>query len=140
MDVHEQKEFQVQVEMQFNVAPEYLFRSIQDGHIFRLTGTKSLRMDFREQGAYLMDFEKDRVIEGTFNTIIPNTTVNLIWNVRGFRLVPDVETLVTFSISGFEGGSRLQILHSRIKTHASAEGKQQGWTTVLSNLKTDLEK
>lgn len=135
----------VSAEMVYNAKPNALFAAIEDGTVFKLTGAKEVKSDFREGGKYYLDFG-DRngqhcFIEGEFRKIVPEKVVSLVWNVNGFRAVPDKNTEVTFTIIDLSPDTtKLQITHERIPTQESADGKEKSWNEILSDLKQSWER
>jgi uncharacterized protein YndB with AHSA1/START domain len=140
--VQQNQDLVIQFIREFATPSSALFSAIADGTVFRLTGAKQVTMDFCNGGQYYLDFGerngKHCFIEGHFVHIVPNSEVSLIWNVDGFRALPDKDTMVTFRIIDQDASCILELKHEKIKTQESADGKWRGWDEILTELKAHL--
>jgi uncharacterized protein YndB with AHSA1/START domain len=122
----------------YNAAPGKLFLLIQNGVLFKLTGADKIEFDFRENGSFSFKFNDRGHVYGKFKNIIPNEKVVLGWNVTGFGLEDEFDTIVDITING-KGITTLTIKHTGIMSEKSAGAKQIGWSEILEDLEKEIK-
>ena len=132
------KEFKVFVSEEYNDSKSAIFKMIRNGKLFGLTGADSINFDFKKHGSFRLDFKERGVIFGTFQEIIPDTRVSMIWNVNGFGRDDEKSTKVIISIVKVDDGTVLEINHSGIRNKVSANAKERAWKGILREMKKEL--
>jgi uncharacterized protein YndB with AHSA1/START domain len=68
---------------------------------------------------------------GIYREVIPEKKLVFTWDLPG---APEPETLVTFLLEPFEGGTRLTLTHERLPDEAARASHEQGWNGLLDKL------
>ena len=121
----------------YKSSAEEIFRLIEKGVLFKLTGADEIAFDFRERGTFSFSFKNRGNISGEFARIIPNEKIVLKWNVNGFER-EDESTKVDISITEKTAGVSVTVSHYEIKSEKSATAKQKAWAEILLALQMEL--
>ena len=68
---------------------------------------------------------------GVYREVAPERKLVFTWHLRG---APEPESLVTFKLEPFEGGTELTLTHERLPDEAARASHQQGWSGLLDKL------
>ena len=68
---------------------------------------------------------------GIYQEVVPERRLSFIWDLRG---QPDPQSLVTFRLEPFNGGTVLTLTHERLPDEASRASHEKGWTGLLDKL------
>jgi uncharacterized protein YndB with AHSA1/START domain len=115
-----------------------VFSLVSSEKFMKLTGADEIEFDFREGGAFRLNFRGRGEISGTVEEIIPYHRIALDWNVKGFSRPDEEHTRVTILL-GSTKGTDVSIEHSGIKSEEAAGAKRKAWSEILDELKKLLE-
>lgn len=116
-----------------------VFKRIEDGTVFDLTGADEITFYFKEGGAFSLLFHERGEIFGTITKIIPDEKVEMLWNVTGFDKPEERNTELTLSIESIEEDkTQLSVLNTGIKNKESFEAKQRAWKEILEDFEKEL--
>ena len=68
---------------------------------------------------------------GVYQTVIPEKTLTFTWDLPG---AAEPQTLVSFHLKPFEGGTELTLTHERLPDEASRASHESGWSGLLDKL------
>ena len=99
------------------------------------TADAECELDVREGGRFRIDMilpdgeRKDH--EGEYRVVDPPNKLVFTWISEGTQRR---ETVVTVELSERDGGTELVLTHEGIPTEKSAEGHEEGWTSIVETL------
>ncbi|UTP38627.1 SRPBCC domain-containing protein [Phenylobacterium sp. LH3H17] len=68
---------------------------------------------------------------GVYREVVPDRKLVFTWEWPG---APERESLVTFLIEPFDGGSELTLIHERLPDEAARESHRAGWNGLVDKL------
>jgi uncharacterized protein YndB with AHSA1/START domain len=68
---------------------------------------------------------------GIYKEVIPERKLVFTWEWPG---MPERESLVTFLLEPFEGGTRLTLIHERLPDEEARKSHEDGWCGLLDKL------
>ena len=68
---------------------------------------------------------------GVYREVVFGKKLVFTWEWPG---MPERESLVTFRLEPFEGGTELTLLHERLPDEAARKSHEQGWSGLLDKL------
>ncbi len=72
---------------------------------------------------------------GIYQEVVPERKLVLTWEWPG---MPERESLVTFLLEPFEGGTELTLIHAQLPDAEARNSHEQGWKGFLNKLSTFL--
>ncbi|MES2896071.1 MAG: SRPBCC domain-containing protein [Pseudomonadota bacterium] len=72
---------------------------------------------------------------GVYREVVPDRKLVFTWEWPG---APERESLVTFLIEPFDGGSELTLIHERLPDEAARKSHRAGWNGLLDKLEVFL--
>jgi len=102
--------------------------------------TLSAEADVRPGGRFSIVF---RLLDGSehnptgiYQEVVPEKKLVFTWEWAG---APERESLVTFRLEPFEGGTELTLTHERLPDEEARKSHEAGWTGLLDKLPLFLE-
>jgi uncharacterized protein YndB with AHSA1/START domain len=68
---------------------------------------------------------------GVYQEVIPEKKLVFTWDLPG---MPEPQSLVTFLLEPFDGGTKLTLLHEHLPDEAAHKSHEQGWSGLLDKL------
>jgi uncharacterized protein YndB with AHSA1/START domain len=68
---------------------------------------------------------------GIYQEVVPEKTLAFTWDFPG---MPEPESLVTFRLEPFDGGTELTLTHERLPDEEARASHQAGWSGLLDKL------
>lgn len=131
--------FTLNLTQTYSHSPKEIFKKIEDGTLFDLTGADEITFSFKEGGAFSLLFNNRGEIFGTITKIIPNEIVMMIWNVVGFGNANERDTILELIIDKIEENkSRLTVVNSGIINKQSFDKKERSWIEILEDLQKEF--
>lgn len=97
--------------------------------------TLSVVADVRPGGRFSVVF---RLLDGSehnptgiYREVVPEKTLVFTWEWAGS---PERESLVTFRLEPFDGGTELTLIHERLPDEAARQSHEAGWSGLLDKL------
>jgi len=115
-----------------------LFNLFRDGTVFKLTGADNIQSVFETGGPFRLTFHNRGVIAGRFIEIT-DAGITLEWNVDGFKMRPQTETIVEISLVDDAGKCTLTLVHKNIVHEPSAVVKRKAWAEILDDIERELQ-
>lgn len=102
--------------------------------------TLSAEADVRPGGRFSIVFRlldgSEHNPTGVYREVVPEKTLVFTWEWAGR---PDWESLVTFRLEPFAGGTELTLIHERLPDEEARKSHEAGWTGFLDKLPIFLE-
>ena len=73
---------------------------------------------------------------GVYREVIPDRRLAFTWEWPG---MPERESLVTFLLEPFDGGTELTLTHERLPDEAARQSHEDGWNGLLDKLRIFLK-
>jgi uncharacterized protein YndB with AHSA1/START domain len=97
--------------------------------------TLSAEADVRPGGRFSIVFRllngDEHNPTGVYREVVPDKTLAFTWEWEG---APEKESLVTFRLEPFEGGTELTLIHERLPDEAARKSHEAGWNGLLDKL------
>lgn len=124
---------------EYNSTSNQIFKKIEDGTVFDLTGADEITFYFKEDGAFSLLFHERGEIFGTITKIITDEKIEMLWNVTGFDKPEERNTILEIIIERIdENKSRLAIINSGIQNKESFDAKESAWKEILEDLQKEF--
>ena len=97
--------------------------------------TLSAEADVRPGGRFSVVFRllngEEHNPTGIYRKVIPEKTLVFTWEWAG---MPERESLVTFRLEPFDGGTELTLIHERLPDEEALKSHEAGWSGLLDKL------
>jgi uncharacterized protein YndB with AHSA1/START domain len=97
--------------------------------------TLSAEADVRPGGRFSVVFQllngEQHNPTGVYQEVIPEKKLVFTWEWPG---MPERESLVTFLLEPFDGGTELTLLHQHLPDEEACKSHEQGWNGLLDKL------
>jgi uncharacterized protein YndB with AHSA1/START domain len=97
--------------------------------------TLSAEADARPGGRFSVVFRllngQEHNPRGVYREVLPERKLSFTWEWAG---APERESLVTFLLEPFDGGTELTLIHERLPDEAARESHEAGWAGLLDKL------
>ena len=97
--------------------------------------TLSAEADVRPGGRFSVVFRllngEEHNPTGVYQEVIPEKKLVFTWEWPG---MPERESLVTFRLEPFEGGTKLTLLHEHLPDEEACKSHEAGWNGLLDKL------
>jgi uncharacterized protein YndB with AHSA1/START domain len=97
--------------------------------------TLSVEADVRPGGRFSIVFRllngDEHNPTGVYREVIPEKKLVFTWEWPG---TPERESLVTFRLEPFEGGTQLTLIHEQLPSEEARTSHAQGWSGLLDKL------
>lgn len=101
--------------------------------------TISVVADVRPGGRFSVVFRllngEEHNPTGIYRTVVPEKRLSFTWDLPG---TPEPESLVTFRLEPFEGGTVLTLTHEHLPDEGARKSHEQGWKGLLDKLSVFL--
>jgi uncharacterized protein YndB with AHSA1/START domain len=123
----------VEVRRKFHASAETIFDAISKGVLLRTCGAKSetIKIDFREGGAWSVVFAPDHPKQGKYLKIEKNKTVAFTWGNDG---------KVTITLSEDKSVTQLHLLHEGISSVGHCADIDGGWRDGLNDFTPEVSR
>jgi uncharacterized protein YndB with AHSA1/START domain len=68
---------------------------------------------------------------GIYQEVVPEKTLVFTWDLPG---TPERESLVTFRLEPFDGGTELTLTHEHLPDEEARASQEEGWSGLLDKL------
>lgn len=97
--------------------------------------TLSVVADVRPGGRFSVVFRllngEEHNPTGIYQQVVPEKMLVFTWELPG---APEPESLVTFRLEPFDGGTELTLTHERLPDEAARKSHEEGWSGLLDKL------
>jgi uncharacterized protein YndB with AHSA1/START domain len=97
--------------------------------------TLSVEVDVRPGGRFSVVFRllngDEHNPTGIYREVVPEKKLVFTWDLPGS---PEPQSLVTFRLKPFEGGTELTLTHEHLPDEAARTSHEQGWNGLLDKL------
>jgi len=102
--------------------------------------TLSVEADVRPGGRFRIVFRllngEEHDPTGVYREVVPDRKLVFTWEWSGH---PERESLVTFLLEPFDGGTELTLIHERLPDEKARQSHEAGWGGLLDKLPAFLE-
>ena len=126
------------LDKEYKATADKIFGLFEDLTVFKLTGADVIDCDMVENGTFSLIFNERGIIYGRFIELIRNSKITMQWNIEGFAMPTELDTLVEITINKNKNGTVIQLKHSNIPSTGSLQAKTKAWTEILNDLSTKL--
>ena len=97
--------------------------------------TLGVEADVRPGGRFSIKFRllngDEHNPTGVYREVVPDRKLVFTWE---WPEMPERESLVTFLLEPFDGGTELTLIHEQLPDEAARESHEQGWNGLLDKL------